>query len=95
MDTEKLRFAFKGSPNLGRAVYKVVSLEAPNKHSLAIEKGEDSVPAALNITYNSERNSSCSNSQNRVNLGKGFRILKENDLIYIDFKHGFSITSPL
>ena len=89
MDTEKLRFAFKGSPNLGRAVYKASNSRDQSECYLAMDKSEGSAPDRLNIIYDRERNSSCATSQLRVNLGKDFRRIKENDLIYIDFKHGF------
>ena len=55
MDTEKLRFAFKGSPNLGRALYKASNSRDQNECYLAMDKSEGSAPDRLNIIYNREK----------------------------------------
>lgn len=89
MDTEKLRFAFRGSPAFGKALYRAETKEDSIATTIRCIKAEDAAPDEFEVTYRSEPGESCSVSKSTVTLGKSFWRLEDGDLIYIDLKHGF------
>ena len=88
MDTEKLRFAFRGSPALGKALYRADTTRFP-RTTLTSIKVEDSGPESIEVFYRQDVGDSLSISKTAVTLGKNFWRLEDGDLIYVDFKHGF------